>query len=79
MPYGAYAGLIYITGTYTDPENSGNSCTYCIVLRPWGTQWDDLRGCDTTDMPYPDMLPVRYESWYLPLIREGAAMPDAFD
>lgn len=78
MPYGAYADLMYITGTYTDPDNSGNSCTYCIVLRPWGTQWDDLRGGDTTGMPYSDMLPVRYESWYLPLIREGASMPDAF-
>ena len=79
MPYGAYADLMYIAGTYTDPENSDNSCTYCIVLRPWGTRWDDLRGGDTTDMPYPDMLPVRYESWYLPLIREGAPMPDAFN
>ena len=78
MPYGAYSDLLCITGTYVDPENAENACTYSIILRPWGTLWDDLRDGDTTGMPYPDMLPVRYDSWYLPLIREGAAMPETF-
>ena len=79
MPYGAYRDLLCLTGTYTDPDDPASSCTYCIVLRPWGTRWEDLATGDVTGMPYPDMLPIRYESWYLPLIAEGRAMPDTFE
>ena len=77
-PYAAYGDLICITGVYTDPEYSTNSCTYCIFLRPWGAEWEDLRTGDMTDMPYPDMLPLHYTDWYLPLIRKGGKMPDTF-
>ena len=78
MPYGAFADMLCISGTYTDPENPENSCTYSIILRPWGTRWEDVRTGDMTGMPYPDMMPIRYDSWYLPLIQEGAGMPAAF-
>lgn len=78
MPYAAFGDLLCISGTYVDPENPENSCTYSIILRPWGAQWEDIRTGDMTGMPYPDMMPIRYDSWYLPLIREGAGMPAAF-
>ena len=79
MPYAAFGDLLCITGTYTDPQNPANNCSYSIILRPWGAEWEDIRAGDMTGMPYPDMLPIRYDSWYLPLIREDAPMPDAFN
>lgn len=79
LPYGNYEELICITGAYTDPDDPANNCTYCIILRPWGAEWEDLRAGDLTGMPYPDMLPLHYSEWYLPLIRKGEKMPDAFD
>ena len=77
-PYGEFADLICITGVYTDAGNSANKCTYCIFLRPWGAEWEDLRTADTSAMPYPDMLPLHYNDWYLPLIGKGEKMPDTF-
>jgi len=79
LPYGEYKDLICITGVYTDPEDPTNSCTYSIFLRPWGAEWEDLRAVDIPGMPYPDMLPLHYSDWYLPLIQKNAKMPDAFD
>ena len=78
LPYGGYQDLICITGVYTDPADPANTCTYCIFLRPWGAEWEDLRAVDPA-MPYPDMLPLHYNDWYLPLIRNGGKMPAAFD
>ena len=78
LPYGGYQDLICITGVYTDPADPANTCTYCILLRPWGAEWEDLRAVDPA-MPYPDMLPLHYNDWYLPLIRNGGKMPEAFD
>ena len=66
-----YSNLICISGVYTDPENSGNSFVYTIYLRPWGTDWEDVRADDET------LLPYYYDDWYLPLIEAGASMPDA--
>ena len=40
--------------------------SYEIRLRPWGARWEKSGG----------RLPFRYEDWYLPLIEDGAAMPD---
>ena len=78
LPCGGYQDLICITGVYTDPADPANTCTYCIFLRPWGAEWEDMRGVDPA-MPYPDMLPLHYNDWYLPLIRNGGKMPAAFD
>ena len=29
---------------------------YYIILRPWGTEWEDIRNADTTNLPYDDMI-----------------------
>lgn len=79
MPYSAYPDLLCITGTYTDPEDSGNTCSYSIFLRPWGASWEDLRTGDTVGMPYADMLPIHYDEWYLPMTQRGEEMPEAFN
>ena len=54
-----------------DPDNSGDSFDYEIYLRPWGTEWEDVRSADISEMPYDDMMPAYYDSWYLPLIKDG--------
>ena len=52
---------------------------YYIILRPWGTEWEDIRNADTTNLPYDDMMPLSYDSWYLPLIRSGVTKaPESF-
>lgn len=71
-PMGPEIGnAICIWGTYVDPEDSANSFEYEIYLRPWGTEWEDVRTADTSEMPYDDMMPGYYDSWYLPLIQSG--------
>ena len=62
-----YDNLICIDGWYEDENGSYH---YSIYLRPWGTLWDDVAADD------PDNLPYYYESWYLPLVEAGKAMPD---
>lgn len=62
-----YDNLICIDGWYEDESGSFH---YSIYLRPWGTLWDDVAADD------PDDLPYYYESWYLPLVNAGKAMPD---
>ena len=62
-----YDGLICIDGWY---EDETGSFKYSMYLRPWGTLWDDIAADD------PDNLPYYYESWYLPLVEAGKAMPD---
>ena len=62
-----YDDLICIDGQY---EDENGSFQYAMYLRPWGTLWDDVAGDD------PDDLPYYYESWYLPLVNAGKAMPD---
>lgn len=64
-PYdGDYDNCLIFTGTAGDDEDGYE---YTIVLRPWGTLWDDME---------EDLLPYYYESWYLPLVEAGAEMPD---
>ena len=67
----AIGNVICVRGSYVDPDNSGDSFDYEIYLRPWGTEWEDVRGTDTSQMPYDDMMPAYYDSWYLPLIKDG--------
>lgn len=52
--------------TFSDIENNEDSVLISYILRPWGMLWDDVREADTTGMLYEDMMPVRYEDWYLP-------------
>lgn len=65
-----YDHLIVIEGTYTDPEDYFSYFDYAIYLRPWGMDWPDVAG------EKPDYLPEYYDSWYLPAIEAGIAMPD---
>ena len=72
--------LFCIHGFYSQPSNANNWIEYYIFLRPWGTRWEDIDEGDTSGMIYPgDMMPIYYESWYLPLIESGASMPDTFE
>lgn len=59
-----YDDCLMFTGTVQDGEDSYE---YTIVLRPWGTLWDDME---------EDYLPYYYDEWYLPLIEADAEMPD---
>ena len=65
--------MIAVAGSYQDPEEGyeDSSFEYCIFLRPWGMDWEDVRAADTGDMPYEDMMPLDYENWYLPQISGG--------
>lgn len=62
--------LIIIDGSYIDSDNSDNSFTYYIYLRPWGARWDDVEQYD------PFQLPRCYYDWYIPLIEAGETAPD---
>lgn len=59
-----FENMLYITGEYADEFE------YTICLRPWGTDWGDVAESAG------DMLPFFFDSWYMPLIDAGEAMPD---
>lgn len=46
-------------------EANGEDFSFLLVLRRWGAEW-----------PKQAQTPYYYEDWYLPLIRQGEAMPD---
>ena len=62
-----YENTIHINGDYKNGEDEFH---YDIVLRPWGTYWDDM---DAEDLPY------YYDDWYLPLIQADQTMPDSIE
>ena len=66
-----FKDMIKLSGTALD--RSGEEFSYEICLRPWGQDWEDVKE------EKPRMLPFNYESWYLPLINEGKALPDKMD
>jgi hypothetical protein len=47
-------------------EGGGERFDYQIHLRPWGADWQE----ETLHEPW------RLRDWYLPLMEEGASMPD---
>lgn len=61
--------MLVINDHYTSDEGSFD---YTLVLRPWGSTWDDIADV-------PEYLPYYYADWYLPLIEAGEAMPDIFE
>lgn len=72
--------MIAIDSYYYHPENSNNSFNYIFILRPWGMEWEDVRGVEDDDTYYADMMPFMYDSWYLPLIQAGVdSMPDSYE
>lgn len=70
--------MICIAGTAGDAADGESWFHYRIYLRPWGTDWSDVRDGDCSEAWYTDMLPPGYESWYLPLLQLGADMPPSF-
>ena len=72
--WSCYENLFYFRGSYMDPEDPGNTFTYEVFLRPWGTDWKDLESSETDSW----ILPPGYEDWYLPLQKAGQNMPDHF-
>ena len=74
----SFEDMFCLHGTYY-ASNGEDWIEYYIFLRPWGTRWDDVADGDTSDMIYPgDMMPLNYDSWYLPLIEAGESMPADF-
>ena len=40
--------------------------------------WEDVRGIEAEGTYYSDMMPMEYDTWYLPLIEKGVSvMPDS--
>lgn len=62
-----YDHLILYIGTYPDPQGSGSSFEYQIVMLPWGMTWDNI-----SDGNYH---PSTYTDWYVPAIEAEAALP----
>lgn len=56
--------MMQIDGTLYDAD--GDWIDYYFFLRPWGMDWEDVRNADTSGMPYDDMMPLEYDTWYLP-------------
>lgn len=60
-----YDNLIHLSGWYYSDDGDYH---YDVYLRPWGVIWDDVS---------EDSLPELYYTWYLPLVEQGADMPEA--
>lgn len=73
-----YENMITIEGEYTHPTDPETTMEYIIILRPWGTEWDDVRNGDNSGQYYDDMMPAYYDDWYMPLVEIGADMPDSY-
>ena len=73
-----FDNMIAIDSYYYEPANSDNSFNYVFILRPWGMDWEDVRGIEAEGTYYSDMMPMEYDTWYLPLIEKGVSvMPDS--
>lgn len=48
-------------------DAEGESFLATIYLRPWGERWSDSP---------EEQRPFYYDDWYLPLLKQGASMPD---
>lgn len=72
-----FDSMIMIDGMYYDSADSENWIHYYVFLRPWGMSWEDVRSDSCDDMPYYDMMPAYYDSWYVPNM--NGTMPQFFD
>lgn len=72
-----FDSMILIDGTYYEDGNSSNWIHYYVFLRPWGMSWEDVRSDSCYDMPYDNMMPLGYDSWYVPHMND--AMPSYID
>lgn len=75
-----FEDMIAIESTYVNTDDPESTMEYMIILRPWGLYWEDVRNADTSNSVYTDMLPFRYDAWYLPLLALGVTeMPDSYN
>ena len=72
-----FDSMILIDGMYYEDGNSSNWIHSYVFLRPWGMSWEDVRSDSCYDMPYDNMLPLGYDSWYVPHMND--AMPSYID
>ncbi|MBQ3076319.1 MAG: hypothetical protein IJC43_00535 [Clostridia bacterium] len=66
-----YAGvddMLIIEDAFTD--QNGDYCEYGVVLTRWGVEWNEI------DSTYP---PDYYESYFLPLMKQGKDLPAVFE
>ena len=56
--------FFFVSGKY---ENEETSFDYEICLKKWGDTWEDV---DEEDLPH------NLETWYLPIVNAGGAMPE---
>ena len=69
---GTVVNISSMFAVYGSFEDEDNGCVeYMVFLRPWGTEWEDVRTGDMSEEIYDDMMPGLYDDWYLPLIRAG--------
>jgi hypothetical protein len=54
---------------YSSIEDETGTCEYMITLCKWGNEWDENAGA------YPEY----YDSYFLPLMNEGAELPSVFE
>lgn len=75
----AFAHMICLSGRAVD-LSSGDWLQLRVYLRPWGTDWADVKSGDLSGCWYEDMLPPGYQRWYSPLLKRGVAvMPASFE
>ena len=77
-PVSHIADMFCIQGRFSDVSDGDSGFAYSVFLRPWGMDWADVAAMDSQNLPLAWMLPPGYESWYLPAIRSGHAMPQSF-
>ena len=77
-PVSQFGDMLMIEGTYVNDSN--DSFDYRFFLRAWGADWSDVLHASNADLPYEDMMPVYYDTWYRPLIEAGVKdVPDSFE
>lgn len=70
-PVWEFEHMLRVQGVYTDPDNAKNWFRYELFLRPWGMEWEDARERTSEELPYPSMLPLHYDDWYLDQLAKG--------
>lgn len=74
-----FPDMICISARAVDPAN-GDWFRFRLYLRPWGTDWSDVKTGDLSGCWYEDMMPPDYSRWYKPLLKKGVQqMPDSFE
>ncbi len=72
--YDSYTLDEYLTFSMKMIDDDGDAVTLKGFLRPWGTDWEDIRQLNQDELPeivtgkgpssYDDMFPINYSDWY---------------